>query len=115
MLYHRNLRILTTVMFKVVRDISPEIMKEVFHFYSQNNINLRQAPTFYSRSINSVYYSKNSLALMGSKILELVPIEIRSSNSLTEFKRKIKHWKPTDCPCKLCKIYLHQVGYLQLG
>ena len=41
-LNHRNFYIFTTEMFKVVKNISPEIMKKVFHFYSQNNINLRQ-------------------------------------------------------------------------
>ena len=46
LLHHRNFRILATEMFKIVKDISPEIMKEVFHFYSQNNINVRQAPKF---------------------------------------------------------------------
>ena len=87
-------------------------MKEIFHFYSQNNINLRQAPTFYNRHNNSLYYSENSRAFLGPKIWELVPIEIRSSNSLTEFKREIKHRKLIDCPCKFCKIYLLRVGYL---
>ena len=50
-------------------------MNKVFHFYSQNTINLGQAPTFYSVSTNSVYYGKSSLALMGSKIWKLIPIE----------------------------------------
>ena len=51
-LHHRNLHILTTEMFKVVRNIFPEIMKEIFHFYSQNNISLRQEPTLYSWRIS---------------------------------------------------------------
>ena len=50
-------------------------MNKVFHFYSQNTISLRQVRTFYSVSINSVYYGKSSLALMGSKIWKLIPIE----------------------------------------
>lgn len=74
LLHHRN--------FKVAKDTSPEIMKECFQFYSQNNIKLREAHTFYSIDINSVYYDENSFAFLVPVVLELVPIEIRSSNAL---------------------------------
>ena len=73
LLHHRN--------FKVAKDTSPEIMKECFQFYSQNNIKLREAHTFYSIDINSVYYDENSFAFLVPVVLELVPIEIRSSNA----------------------------------
>ena len=66
-LHHSKLRILATEMFKVVKDISSQIMKEVFHFYSPNNINLRQAPTFYSRRIDTVHYGEKSLAFWDRK------------------------------------------------
>ena len=89
-LHHRNLRIIATGMIMVFKEISPELIKEVFHSYSRSNINLRQAPTFYSRHIDCVHYGENSLVFLGLKVWELVLIEIRSSNSLTEFKRKIK-------------------------
>ena len=42
----------TTEMFKVVKDTFPEIMKEIFHFYSQNNISLKQEPIIYSSRIS---------------------------------------------------------------
>ena len=103
-LHHRTLCSLATEMFKVVKRISPEIMKEVFHFCSKNNINLGQASTFYSRRVTSVHYVENSLAFLDPKIWELVPIEIRSSNSLSEFRRKIRYWETIDCLCKLFKI-----------
>ena len=71
---HRKLRILATEMFKVVKHISTEIRK-AFYFYSQNNINLRQGPTFYSRRINSVNYSENSLASWGRKSGNWFPLK----------------------------------------
>ena len=32
---------------------------------------------------------------------------------VNEFKSKIKTSKPENCSCKLCKIYLQRIGYLQ--
>ena len=28
------------------------------------------------------------------------------------FKSKIKHWECTECPCKVCKTYLKNIGYM---
>ena len=31
---------------------------------------------------------------------------------LSGFKKAIKEWKPSNCPCRLCKTYISQVGFL---
>ena len=33
-------------------------------------------------------------------------------NVFVTFKANIKKWTPKNCPCKLCKNYLHGVGYV---
>ena len=33
--------------------------------------------------------------------------------SINEFKHVIKTWKPDLCSCRLCKVYLQNIGYLQ--
>ena len=45
----------------------------------------------------------------------ICPNELKESTSLNEFKSKIKTWKPENCPCKLCKIYLQGTGDLQVS
>ena len=42
-----------------------------------------------------------------------VSLEIKQCKSLSLFKQKIKTWIPEVCPCKLCKTYIHHVGYLR--
>ena len=46
------------------------------------------------------------------KIWDLVPRDIKFSQYLSIFKRKIKKWVPLQCPCRLCKIYLQHVTEL---
>ena len=46
------------------------------------------------------------------KIWQLIPEAIKKTDSLNVFKRKIKTWIPTACPCKLCKQYIQHVGFL---
>ena len=56
LLPYRNLFILAAEMFKVVKDISPKIIKEVFSFYFWSNINLSKAPTFYRSCDASILF-----------------------------------------------------------
>ena len=46
---------------------------------------------------------------LGPRILELIPTEIKNIVSLDGFKKAIKKWKPVNCPCRLCKTYIHYV------
>ena len=102
-LHQRNLHILSTEMFKVAKDIYfPEIMKQDFHFFPQGNINLRQAPTFYSRRVNSVH-CENSLAFFEPKTFA-----INKWSSLELLNRKmylvpnLGAFQIKKCPNKMC-------------
>ena len=46
-------------------------------------------------------------------IRDLVPSDIKLSHSLSIFKRKIKKWLPLQYPCRLCKIFLQHVRFIQ--
>ena len=38
---------------------------------------------------------------------------VRSTDSLESYKGKIRTWKPKDCPCRICKNYIPNVGFLE--
>ena len=39
-------------------------------------------------------------------ISEKIPPEIKDSETLEIFRKKIKNWKPDRCPCRLCKTLI---------
>ena len=51
-----------------------------------------------------------TLSFLGPKIWLLIPEDIKESKTLIEFKNKI--WKPKGCPCRLCKVYVKNVGFI---
>ena len=53
--------------------------------------------------IHSVYNSSESVSYLGTKIWELIPPVIRQIDTFTGFKKVIKKWKLTNCPCRICK------------
>ena len=110
-IHHRNLQALATEMFKISNNLSPDIVKEIF----QKRIvpyNLCSENSFMSRQVNSVYHGIESLSFLGPKIWEQVPQEIKEPENIAIFKSKIKKWTPSYCPCRLCRTYLPQIGFM---
>ena len=63
-------------------------------------------------SITLVTFGFETLSHLAPKIWELVPVEIKNVDSVASFKRAIKKWKPINCPCRLCRTYVFQVGFV---
>ena len=58
-------------------------------------------------------YGTNSINYLAPKIWSLVPEDIKYSATLDIFKRKIRLWAPQKCPCPICKVYIHNLGYIE--
>ena len=92
--------------------ISPKIMNEIFRFSKNSVYSLRSGIQLEKPSINTVQFGSQSTVYLGAKIWELIPENIKSSESVDIFKSKIKKWIPEICPCRLCKDYVKQVGFV---
>ena len=91
--------------------LAPQLVKELFPLRT-HAYNLRSTYEFKLENVKAVHYGTESLSFLGPKICELEPLEITSSHSLEEFKNKIKSGIPDNCPCRLCKTYLHHIGFI---
>ena len=110
-IHHRNIQTLAIEMFKVSKDLSPSIVKEIFQ-ERRIPYNLRNENSFVARHVNSVYHGTESLSFLGPKIWELVPPDLKTLESLEAFKTRIKKWTPLNCPCRLCRTYLPNIGFI---
>ena len=111
-IYHRNIQKLAIEIYKVLHGFSSTILNDIFVPVSRPNTFHRNY-RLQRRRVNSVTYGSESVSFLGPNIWDLVPSDIKSSQSLSIFKRKIKKWVPLQCPCRLCKIYLQHVGFMQ--
>ena len=108
-IHERNIQTLAIEIFKVINGISPEIMNEVFPL--KETLQYCTRFPFKSQNVRTVAYGTETLNFLGPKIWSLVPKEIKEIESLIEFKRKIKFWKPEQCPCRICKTYVANLGF----
>ena len=109
--HHRNLQVLWTGMFKVNMNLSPDLVNNIF-VKEQIEIFYEEMTYFLNRQVSSVYNGTESLSFLGPKRWEVVPSEIKQSESLETFKRRIKKWIVFQCPCRLYQIYLPGVGFI---
>ena len=95
-------------MYKILNGLSPDIMQDIFEAKS-NYYNTRNAPV---RNIKTVRYELQTISYIAPKIWDLLLKEMKQVTTLNEFKTKIKIWNLENCPCRLCTIYLPQVGFI---
>ena len=70
---------------------------------------------FLRPNVNTVYNGEHSLRGFGPILWNtMLPEKLKDSESLEKFKECIKSWTPENCNCKLCKIYIEGVGYVDL-
>ena len=75
---------------------------------------MRKNSTFEERKVKSAYYGAETMSYIGPEMWELVPSNINDSENLSIFKSNIKSWKPENCPCRLCRLYIADIGFTEL-
>ena len=110
-IHHRNIQALAIEMYKVRNNLSPQIMTDMFQFRT-NRPNTRNDNEFWVPMPKTTNYGSESVKYLGPKIWNILPKVLKDLSTLYNFKEKIKSWIPYDCPCKLCKIYIPDFGYI---
>ena len=108
----RNIQILATEMYKHINNLSPPIMNMAFKLNSDSRYNLRGISQFSRSLVRLVYHGTESISYLGPKMWDILPDDYNNIQNLDTFKIKIKKWKPENCPCRLCKVYIERVGFL---
>ena len=58
----RNLHYLVTEIYKVTNNISPEIMRDFFHFQENENYSLRSSTHLASRNMRTTFFGKKAVS-----------------------------------------------------
>ena len=89
----KNVRTLAIENFKVSKNLSPQLVTEIFE--KQNNVyDLRNPSEFVRPRIRSVFNGEESISYLGPKIWDIVPPELKALETVNAFKKEIKKWKP---------------------
>ena len=84
-------------------------MKTFFDF-RENRYNIRKFQEMRQQKVRTVRYGLETALYRAPQLWSLVPADLKSLPNVNLFKSKIKHWECTECPCKLCRTYLKNIG-----
>ena len=110
--HHKNIQVLTTEIYETVNGLAPKFMNSIFEI-KDIEYNLKNKINFKSCRITSVRCGIDCLTFLGPKIWNIVPEDIKKSESLNVFRTKIKKWISRYCPCRLCRPFIQNLGYIQ--
>ena len=74
--------------------------------------NLRSENHLRLPKVNTISYGIENIPYRGHHLWSSLQREIKDSNTLVKFKRKIKLWHGNTCICRLCKIFIKSLGFL---
>ena len=112
-IHHRNIQRVAVEMFKVKNDLCPEI-GQIFK-KSESIYNTRSNAFFSRPQTTTICMGEESLRSFGPIVWNhMLPHNLKLNLNLSKFKEEIKSWTPTNCPCKLCKEYIPNLGYVKL-
>ena len=102
-IHQRHLRFSAIEVYKSLMNINPEFMWE---FFNKNPVqyNLQKGDIVYLPHARSSCYGINSLAFRGSLLRNSLPINVKQSHDLKEFKLKLKNLGNIHCTCVVCRL-----------
>ena len=111
-IHHNNIHTIAIEIYKVANGICPEIMNDIFKLRESTHYNLRSTSQFLLHPIHSVFNGSESASYLGPKIWKEIPTDIKNKDFLIGFKKGIKKWKPLNCPCRICKTFIPNLGFI---
>ena len=101
-IHQKHLRTLAKEIYKSLADINPEFIKPYFKI-KEIPYNLQNGYALKLPSTNSTYYGINSVLFRACLWRNQLPISIKQSQSLLEFKSKMKTLRNIVCTCTICR------------
>ena len=64
--------------------------------------------------MHTAHFGIDTISSLGPKASKLIADKINHASKLSAFKGKIKSWTISNCPCRLCKIFVKDLGFIEV-
>ena len=105
--HHRNIQTLMIEIYKMKNNLNPPIMDNMFE--RRNNTYFQEFATTRKKTVKT---SLETLNYKSPQLWSILPENLRQINLLLQFKESVRKWVCIDCPFRLCKLYLPNIGFL---
>ena len=108
-IHQKNLQLLMVEIYKTRNHLNPSFMMEIFEEKAVP-YQLRSSSSLNLPKVRTTCYGTDTIRCMGHRVWATLPIGVKTSVSLTVFKKHFKTRKCKHCNCRTCKkTFLHMV------
>ena len=100
-----------TEVYKTKWELNPSFMKEIF-VEKRSPYGLRGCHDLLLPQVRTTCNGLETISFRGCRLWQALPNDIKQSETLSSFKRRIKVWRGVECNCRLCRPFVAQVGFL---
>ena len=111
-IHHRNIQSLAIEIYKHKNNMLESSLADILLDKNECKYEFRKHLDYELPRVKTELYGKHSIRYISPLIWETIPLEIKNIENLSEFKKSIRSWKPLDCPCRLCKKYILNLGFI---
>ena len=95
-------------MYKISIGLSPILIQKLFMANNEHTYSLRHLRQFKTSSVKIAYHGTERVSLLGRNL----PDSFKKVDNIDTYKKAIKTWKPSQCFCRLYKVYALNTGFL---
>ena len=111
-IHETNIKNLAIKMCKVSNNLAPPQRDEIFKLKEQSHYNLKYNSLFTRPLVTSANKGTERLSFLGPKIWDILSDTYKDLPDLNSFKVALKKWRPVNCPCRICKVYIPKGGFI---
>ena len=103
LLYVSRLRCIAVETFKNVHKLNPEFLHDMVDI-KETEHDLRGGVLLNQPRVNTVTFGLQSIRYEGARIWNLLPKDMKNTDSLDVFKARLKSWNGFTCKCGYCPL-----------
>ena len=92
--------------------LSPPTMSDIFSLSENSSYSLKCGVIVNGRNIRMSKFGFQTVSTIRAILWNDLSTELKNGESLKIFKQKIKLWSPNNCPCKICRKFIKDLGYI---
>ena len=73
--------------------------------------NFRNLQEFQSERKRTVFYGLETISYRAPQLWTIFPEVFKQRNTISLFKSDVRQWIYTECPCRLCKVFVPNLGF----
>ena len=67
---------------------------------------------FHSERKRTVFYGLETISYRAPQLWTILPEEFKQRNTISLFKSDVRQWICNECPCRLCKVFVPNLGFI---